>query len=90
MPRMEDRIRQLCLELLAKRDDEDFEPIVVELRHALHQHIESLRRRFVAYPFLVERRKRDSVAPPSNKPSQEDAVKEPKSGEHEHLRNGTT
>ena len=30
----------LCSEFLAKRGDEDFGPLIVELRDALHQHIE--------------------------------------------------
>jgi hypothetical protein len=89
MPRLEDTIRKLCLELLAQRGDEESEPKIIELREALHKYTESLRQRFAAYPFLVERRKRDSVGQPSE-PNQEDSVKEPKPGKHEHLRNGTT
>ena len=66
MLRMEDRIRRLCSELLATRDDEEIGPILAELRHALHQHIERLRERFGAYPLLVERRARNDI-PPMNK-----------------------
>ena len=66
MPRMEDRIRQLCSELLATIGDEERRRIVVELREALHLHIEQLRKRFGAYPRLVERRSRDGGAPKSN------------------------
>jgi hypothetical protein len=74
MPRMEDRIRKLCSELLAKRGDEELGPIFGELRHALHQHIENLRERFGAYPLFLERRSRNDFSPPP-KP-QEDAGKE--------------
>lgn len=56
MLRMEDRIRRLCSELLAKKDDEEIRPILIELRDALHLHIERMRERFRSYPFLVERR----------------------------------
>jgi len=70
MLRMEDRIRRLCSELLAKKGDEDIRPILVELRDALHLHIERLRERFGAYPFLVERRARNDTSP-VNKQEQE-------------------
>jgi signal transduction histidine kinase len=56
---MEDRIRQLCSELLATTGDEERRRIVVELQDALRQHIKGLRKRFAAYPFLVERRSRN-------------------------------
>jgi hypothetical protein len=71
---MEDRIRKLCSELLAKRGDEELEPIFAELREALHQHIESLRERVGAYPFFAERRSRDDCSPPA-KQTQEDVAK---------------
>lgn len=76
MLRMEDKIRRLCSELLAKRDDEEVGPILVELRHRLHQHIERLRERFGAYPLgvLVERRARNDISP-MNKQCQEDTAK---------------
>jgi hypothetical protein len=61
---MEDKIRRLCSELLAKRDDEEFGPLIAELRVALHQHIEQLRERFGAYPLFVERRFRSDTSPP--------------------------
>jgi hypothetical protein len=50
----EGRIRRLCSDLLAKRSDEDFEPLIVELRDALHQHIEDLRESLGSYPLHVE------------------------------------
>ncbi|MFZ0276987.1 MAG: hypothetical protein WA899_02825 [Candidatus Sulfotelmatobacter sp.] len=59
---MEDRIRRLCSQLLAAEGDEESGPILIELREALHQHIERLRERFGAYPFLVERRARADIS----------------------------
>ena len=70
MLRMEDRIRRLCLELLSKKGDEEVRPILVELREALHLHIERMRERFGAYPFLVERRTRN-YSPPVSKQDQD-------------------
>lgn len=67
MLRMEDRIRRLCAELLAKNGDEEVRPIIVELRHALHVHIERMRERFGTYPFLVERRARKDIPPVQDK-----------------------
>jgi hypothetical protein len=67
MPRMEDKIRRLCSELLAKGDDEEFRPLIAELRFALHQHIERLRERFGAYPVFVERRVQSDMSPPDIK-----------------------
>jgi two-component system chemotaxis response regulator CheY len=55
--RTEDRIRDLCDQLFATKDDND--PIIEELRNALHQHIEQLRIRIANYPVLIERRRRD-------------------------------
>jgi hypothetical protein len=66
MLRMEDRIRRLCSELLAKKDDEEVGPIVVELRNALRAHIEGMRERCSSYPFLIERRALSDI-PPVNK-----------------------
>ena len=74
MLRMEDRIRRLCSELLVTKGDEEVRPIIAELRTALHLHIERIRERFGAYPFLVERRARDD-GPPVTKQDQEDSAK---------------
>jgi hypothetical protein len=71
---MEDRIRRLCAEILSKSTDEEIGPILVELREALHLHIERLRERFSAFPFLVERRARDD-GPPVTKQDQEESAK---------------
>ena len=64
----------MCSELLATKDDEEVWRIVVELREALRLHIERMRERFGAYPFLVERRARNDTSPVNEK-SQEDATK---------------
>jgi hypothetical protein len=66
MLRMEDRIRRLCSQILAATTDEEIEPLLVELREALSQHIERLRRHLGSYPFVVERRNRNHI-PPQNK-----------------------
>ncbi|HWO29605.1 MAG TPA: hypothetical protein VNO32_12495 [Candidatus Acidoferrum sp.] len=42
---MEDRIRRLCSQLLAAKGDEESGAILIELREALHKHIEHLRER---------------------------------------------
>jgi hypothetical protein len=75
MLRMEDRIRKLCTELLAKKSDEEIRPILVELQGALRVHIERMRERFGSYPFLVERRARND-GPQVNKQDQEDRPQE--------------
>ncbi|HWY58814.1 MAG TPA: hypothetical protein VNZ03_30395 [Terriglobales bacterium] len=62
MLRMEDKIRRLCTQLLAaKEDEEEFRSILVELRVALRQHIESLRARFASYPLVIEKRVRNAT-----------------------------
>ena len=70
MPRVEDKIRELCAQVLATEDEDEVRPMLVELRNALRQHIEHLRCRFANYPFLVERRVRDVIFPPSTSASQ--------------------
>jgi hypothetical protein len=70
MPRLEDKIRELCVQVLATEDEDELRPMLVELRNALRQHIEHLRGRFANYPFLVERRVRNGILPPSRPASQ--------------------
>jgi hypothetical protein len=77
MLRVEDRIRRLCSQLLATTDDEELKSILVELREALHKHIERLRQRFGAYPFLVERRARNDITPQSKREQKNTATKSP-------------
>ena len=71
MLRMEDKIRRLCAELLAATDDEEVRPIVVELRDALHQHIERLRERFASYPVFVERRAGNEIPQTNEQPDKD-------------------
>jgi sirohydrochlorin ferrochelatase len=75
VPRVEDKIRELCAQVLATEDEDELRPMLVELRNALRQHIQHLRRRFANYPFLVERRVRDVILPPLA-PASQDAVDE--------------
>jgi len=51
---MEDKIRSLCTQILATKDDDKLRPILVELRDALHQHIQRLRGRLREYPIVLE------------------------------------
>src|SRR4029077_10791269 len=61
MRRVEDKIRRLSAELLAVEEDEELRPKLVELREALHQHIQRLRARLASYPIVVERRFRNGI-----------------------------
>lgn len=70
--RIEDKLRALCTQLLAVKDDKELEAIVFELRSGLHQH--NLGRMLSPYPFLVERRTRN-VIPLPDKRTTENAVK---------------
>ena len=70
VPRVEDKIRKLCAQVLATEDEDELRPMLVELQNALRQHIQHLRGRFANYPFLVERRVRDVILPPSTSASQ--------------------
>jgi hypothetical protein len=76
MLRMEDRIRTLCAELLVTKGDEEVRPIIVALRDALRLHVEHMRERFCAYPYLVERRARNDTSP-VNEQHQEDTATKP-------------
>jgi hypothetical protein len=76
MLRMEDRIRRLCSELLVTKGDEEVRPIIVALRDALRLHVEHMRERFCAYPYLVERRARNDTSP-VNEQQQEDTATKP-------------
>jgi hypothetical protein len=75
---MEDKIRRLCSELLAEGGDEDFGPLIVELRDALHQHIERLRERFGNYPFVAGQRTTNGVSSPDDVVQDPDGAKEAK------------
>jgi hypothetical protein len=73
MRRVEDKIRKLSAQLLATEEDEELRPMLVELREALHQHIERLRARLSNYPIVVERRVRNGI-PPSSITTPQNAV----------------
>lgn len=62
--RSEDRIRELCAQILSTTTNDAPQPVLSELRDLLHTHIESLRARLAQYPSISERRARDSVSPP--------------------------
>ena len=64
MRRVEDKIRRLSAQLLAAEEDKELGPMLVELREALHQHIERLRANLAGYPIVVERRVRNGIPPP--------------------------
>jgi hypothetical protein len=63
MRRVEDKIRKLSAQLLAAQEDAELRPMLVELREALHQHIERLRARLADYPIVMERRVRNGISP---------------------------
>jgi hypothetical protein len=52
----EDKIRQLCNQLVLPDDEAESGQIFVELRDALHQHIEHLRDRVAEFPVVSGRR----------------------------------
>jgi hypothetical protein len=64
--RVEDEIRRLCKQLLAGEDDEQLIEKLVELRAALHLHIERMRSRVVDYPVIIERRRQGGIPPPES------------------------
>ena len=55
MRRMEDRIRTLCREIVAARDDKEQVQRLAELRRA----------RLVEYPIVIERRQQNGIPPPN-------------------------
>jgi DNA-binding NarL/FixJ family response regulator len=73
--RSEDKIRELCSQLFAAKEDEAHASILVDLQRVLHQHIEELRARVADYP-VIERRLRNGVRPP-NSLAQQKAISEP-------------
>lgn len=61
MRRLEDKIRGLCARAIKAGDDEELRPLLNELRDALRQHVERIRKRFADYPPAVERRVNDEM-----------------------------
>jgi hypothetical protein len=49
---LDTRIRQLCAQSVATKDEEELRPIMRELRDALHEHTEDLKLIVGEYPFL--------------------------------------
>jgi hypothetical protein len=63
MRRMEDKIRSLCRQILAKKDDDELmRSMLIELQEALHQHVERIRARLNQYPIVSERREPNHAA----------------------------
>lgn len=60
--RTEDRIRELCLQILGSNDDAALPALLAQLRDTLHAHIESFRARLAEYPAIPERRARNGVS----------------------------
>jgi DNA-binding NarL/FixJ family response regulator len=60
--RTEDRIRDLCAQILSTNNDVALQPVFSELRHLLHTHVESFRARLAGYPAISERRARNDVS----------------------------
>lgn len=61
--RTEDKIRELCTQLFATKDDQENAQILVRLRDALHRHIEHLRARVAEYPVVLRRRVQNRILP---------------------------
>jgi hypothetical protein len=66
MRRIEDKIRSLCSQVQAAKEDSEVTPLLIELREALHKHIEQMRGTLNGYPFVVERRSRNGIPMPVN------------------------
>lgn len=62
--RTEDRVRDLCAQILNSTNDAPLQPMLSELRDLLHTHIESFRARLAEYPAISERRARNGIPPP--------------------------
>ena len=54
--RMEDEVLELCEAALAENDPKQLRRIHIQLRDALHKHIEAVRKKLVNYPIAIERR----------------------------------
>jgi DNA-binding NarL/FixJ family response regulator len=67
--RTEDRIRELCVQIIAgsNSNDETLKGLLSELRIALHQHLEQFRSRILEFPSVTERRIRNGL-PLSSEP----------------------
>lgn len=63
--RLEDKIRNLCTQIIATENDTELTPLVTELREALHQHMKDLRVQLSKFPLVINRRTRDVGGPSS-------------------------
>jgi DNA-binding NarL/FixJ family response regulator len=63
--RTEDKVRDLCTQIIASAKDSDLQPLLVQLREALRLHIEYFRARLLKYPEVTERRVRNLASPPN-------------------------
>jgi hypothetical protein len=72
MRRIEDKIRSLCSQVQAAKEDSEVTRLLIELREALHRHIEKMRATLTIYPFGVERRTRDGIPKPINRDDRKD------------------
>lgn len=63
MRRNEDKIREICAQLFAIKNDSEHAKLLAELQQVLHRHIENLRARIVEYPLILERRDHKSIVP---------------------------
>jgi hypothetical protein len=77
--RMEDRIRKLSGELVAEQDPTKVRDLSTQLRVALHDYIESLRAKVMAYPVVDERRLGNSIPAPGISLTKDQAAILPKS-----------
>jgi hypothetical protein len=53
MVTLDRRIRELCMQAIKARDGDDLQPIICELRDALHEHNDDLKLILAEYPFLL-------------------------------------
>lgn len=51
---LERRIRELCAEAVKPQDADTLRCIMQELRNALHEHNEGIKRVVAEYPFLID------------------------------------
>jgi hypothetical protein len=70
MRRLEDKILNLYRLILATKDGDQLDALLVELRGAMHQHIERIRARLAEYPIVTERRDHNRVLQPGIPPAE--------------------
>ncbi len=105
MRRLEDRIRSLCARAIQTEGEEELRPLLNELRAALRDHVERIRKRFGDYPAAIERRVNGEMAdlkdvpaeasiprhsPTEIKPSEMDSIKSKTKKAPNGPANGTT